>query len=117
MSLKGDKDKSSSRKCLYVTYENITQDVSPGDRILIDDGDIELCVVDKKKDALTCEIKNDGYIKSHKGINLPSVKIKNLPSLSEKDKTFVEFAAEHDIDLSPILLSGEKRMCLPSRKF
>jgi len=98
LCVKGNKNKLSSRQCLYVTYENIAEDVSPGDRILIDDGDIELCVVEKKNNALTCEIKNDGYIKSHKGINLPSVKIKNLPSLSEKDRAFVEFAISHDID-------------------
>lgn len=98
LCIKGDKDKLSTSDCLYVTYGDIADDVSPGDRILIDDGDIELCVIDKKDDVLTCEIKNDGIIKSRKGINLPSVKIKNLPSLSEKDKTFVEFAADQDID-------------------
>jgi len=42
--------------------------------------------------------QNDGFIKSRKSINLPSVKIKDLPSLSEKDKLFVKFAAEQDID-------------------
>ncbi len=98
LCIKGDRDKSSTSDCLYVTYEDIADDVSPGDRILIDDGDIELHVIDKKEDSLTCEIKNDGIIKSRKGINLPSVKIKNLPSLSEKDKTFVDFAADQDID-------------------
>jgi pyruvate kinase len=98
LCIKGNSDKASTSDCLYVTYRDIADDVSPGDRILIDDGDIELHVIDKKEDALTCEIKNDGTIKSRKGINLPSVKIKNLPSLSEKDKTFVEFAADQDID-------------------
>jgi pyruvate kinase len=98
LSVKGGKDKSSSHDCLYVNYDDFVEDMSPGDRILIDDGDIELCVIDKKNDTLTCEIKNDGAIKSRKGVNLPSVKIKNLPSLSEKDKSFVAFAAEHNID-------------------
>jgi len=96
--VRGGKDKPSSRECLYVTYEGLVADVSPGDRMLIDDGDIELRVIEKHVDVLTCEIQNDGAIKSRKSMNLPSVKIKNLPSLSEKDKVFVKFAADHDID-------------------
>ena len=98
ISIKGNKNESSSNECLFVNYDDFVDDMSSGDRILIDDGDIELCVVDKKNDALTCEVKNDGSIKSRKGVNLPSVKIKNLPALSEKDKLFIEFAAEHNID-------------------
>ena len=96
--VRGDKTELTSPQCLYVNYDDFVDDMSPGDRILIDDGEIELCVTDKKDDFLTCEVKNDGVIKSRKGINLPSVKINNLPSLSEKDKAFVEFAAENDID-------------------
>lgn len=98
ISVKGNKNKSSSDECLFVNYDDFVEDMSSGDKILIDDGDIELCVIDKSDDSLTCEVRNDGSIKSRKGINLPSVKIKNLPSLSEKDKTFVKFAAEHNID-------------------
>jgi pyruvate kinase len=69
-----------------------------GDKILIDDGEIELAVKEKDPYRLLCEVKNDGIIKGKKSINLPSVKVRHLPSLSEKDKTFVEFAAEQDID-------------------
>jgi pyruvate kinase len=98
ISVKGNKNQTSSDECLFVNYDNFVEDMSSGDRILIDDGDIELCVINKSGDSLTCEVRNDGSIKSRKGVNLPSVKIKNLPSLSEKDKTFVKFAAEHNID-------------------
>jgi len=98
LSIKGNKNESSSNECLFVNYDDFVHDMSLGDKILIDDGEIELCVVDKKSDALTCEVLNDGAIKSRKGVNLPSVKIKNLPALSEKDRTFIEFAAEHNVD-------------------
>jgi len=98
ISVRGNKNESSSDECLFVNYDDFVEDMSSGDRILIDDGDIELCVVDKSDDSLTCEVKNDGSIKSRKGINLPSVKIKSLPSLSEKDKAFIAFAAEQNID-------------------
>lgn len=98
LCLKGSPTIPSSRECLYLTYADIAADVAVGDRMLIDDGDIELRVIDKKADALICEVKNDGTIKGRKSVNLPSVKIKRLPSLSEKDRRFVEFAADQDID-------------------
>lgn len=96
--VKGDKNALCSTECVCVTYDGFVNDLTPGDRILIDDGDIELCVLDKNKEALRCEVKNDGYIRGRKSINLPNIKIKALPSLSEKDKSFVALAAELNID-------------------
>lgn len=80
-----------------VTYEQIVSDVSPESRILIDDGDIEITVMDKHNDFLLCRIENNGVIKNRKSLNIPGVKIK-LPSISEKDKEFIRFAAENDVD-------------------
>jgi len=85
-------------ECVLVSYDRFEEDLAPGNRILIDDGDIELTVLDKDEGGLKCRVSNDGVIQSRKSINLPSVKIKNLPSLSEKDYAFVEFAAEQDVD-------------------
>lgn len=98
ITVKGDKNTLCSDECVCVTYDGFVNELSPGDKILIDDGDIELCVLDKNGESLTCEVKNDGYIRGKKSINLPNVKIKDLPSLSEKDKSFVRLAAEQDID-------------------
>ncbi len=96
--VKGDKTAVSSPACLYVTYDGFADDLSPGDPILIDDGDIELIVIDKENRTLRCEVRNDGFIKGRKSVNLPSVKIKDLPALSEKDKLFIEFAADQHVD-------------------
>lgn len=96
--IRGDKTAVSSPECLYVTYDGFADDLSPGDRILIDDGDIELIVLYKENRTLRCEVRNDGWIKGRKSINLPSVKIKDLPSLSEKDKVFIAFAADQNVD-------------------
>ncbi|MGB9498995.1 MAG: pyruvate kinase [Dissulfuribacterales bacterium] len=98
IAVRGDKNTLSSAECICVSYDGFVNDLKPGNKILIDDGDIELWVVDKNKDALKCEVKNDGYIKGKKSVNLPNIKIKNLPSLSEKDKSFVALAAEQNID-------------------
>ncbi len=98
LTFRGDKNQATSADCVYVNYDQFVDDMSPGDRILIDDGDIELSVVGKNSRSLSCEVKNDGFIRGRKSVNLPSVKIKNLPSLSEKDKVFIQFAADQDID-------------------
>ena len=96
--MKGDQNGISSEECVCVSYVGFTEDLTAGDRILIDDGDIELAVLGKDAQGLKCRVTNDGYIRGKKSINLPSVKIKNLPSLSEKDKAFIAFAADNDID-------------------
>lgn len=96
--VKGDHNESSSPECVFVTHDRFVDDLSPGDRILIDDGDIELTVLEKSNEALKCEVKNDGAIGGRKGINVPSVSVRNLPSLSDKDKAFIAFAIEQDID-------------------
>lgn len=98
LMVRGNKEKTSSPECLFVNYDHFVEDMSVGDRILIDDGDIELVVAEKKGDALCCEVKNDGCIRGRKSVNLPFVKIRNLPSLNEKDKQFVAFAVDNDID-------------------
>ncbi len=96
--MKGGAECPLSGKCVFVTYDGFVADLTPGDRILIDDGDIELTVMDKDDKELKCHVSNDGVIRGRKSINLPSVSIKNLPSLSEKDRAFVEFAADQDVD-------------------
>jgi pyruvate kinase len=83
---------------ICVSYEHFVEDLNPGDRILIDDGDIELLVKAKDEECLQCEAQNDGVIKGRKSVNIPSVHIRNLPALSEKDKAFIEFAIDQDIE-------------------
>jgi pyruvate kinase len=94
----GDKNGICTSDCICVSYEHFVDDLSIGDKILIDDGEIELEVKEKTSRQLMCEVKNDGWIKGKKSINLPSVKIRNLPSLTDKDRAFIEFAVVQDID-------------------
>jgi pyruvate kinase len=95
--LKGDPGKETTEDCIYVSYPGIYNDIEIGSHILIDDGEIELEVTDKKDDALVCNIKNDGELGSKKSINVPGVRI-NLPAVTDRDKEFIKFAAEKDID-------------------
>lgn len=92
-----NRDKNSSASCLYVNYKDFVKDVPIGASILIDDGDIELKVEKKKAGALICKSYDSGIIKSKKSINVPNVKI-NLPALSQKDKDFIKFSIDNNID-------------------
>ena len=82
---------------ICVNYKNFVRDLNVGDNILIDDGDIKVIVQEKHTDYLLCKVENNGIIKNNKSINVPGIKIK-LPSISEKDKEFIAFAVENDLD-------------------
>ncbi|MFW5657549.1 MAG: pyruvate kinase [Bacteroidota bacterium] len=87
----------SGAKGLSTTYIDFIDDVPDNAQILIDDGDIMLEVQKKTRDFLRCTAQNAGTIKNKKSINVPNASFA-LPSLSEKDKKYVEFAIKHDID-------------------
>jgi pyruvate kinase len=93
----GDPGKKSSNDAIYVSYKTFSSDIPLGSLILIDDGELELKAIKKDGDALECTIDNDGILGSRKSVNIPGVKI-CLPSLTEKDKAFIEMAAKNEID-------------------
>jgi len=95
--IKGDPNGQTKDNTLYVSYPHIVAEVPVGSCILIDDGDIELKVIDKNEEFLKCEVHNHGIIKLRKSINIPNVHI-NLPSLTEKDIEFVKFAIDNKLD-------------------
>lgn len=78
-------------------YENLPNDVNSGDRILIDDGNIELAVNNTDGKLVRCVVIHGGILKSRKGINLPNTKV-SAPSLTEKDLEDLEFGLKNDVD-------------------
>ncbi|KAB3532887.1 pyruvate kinase [Alkaliphilus serpentinus] len=81
-----------------ITYSGLPKDIRVGNSILIDDGLIELEVVNILNDTdIECVVKNAGVVKNHKGVNVPGVKI-NLPAITEKDKEDILFGIKMDID-------------------
>ena len=93
----GNPDLETTRECIAVSYPNFVADLNIGGMILIDDGDLELEVIEKTNDYLLCEVKNDATLGSRKSVNVPGVRI-NLPSLTEKDRNNILYAIEKDID-------------------
>lgn len=84
-------------KNICVNYKGFVNDLKVGNKILIDDGDIGLEVVEKHIKYLLCKVENSGVVKKRKSINVPGVEIK-LPSLSDRDKEFIDFAIKNEID-------------------
>ena len=80
-----------------VTYENLAEDVHVGDRVLINDGLIELVVLDVAKPRVTVRVLHGGPLGSHKGINLPGVQV-SAPSITEKDREDIAFVVEQDLE-------------------
>ncbi|MFC4871383.1 pyruvate kinase [Negadavirga shengliensis] len=78
-------------------YQNLPNDVVQGDRILIDDGNLELVVLNTDGKNVVCTVVHGGILKSRKGINLPNTKI-SAPSLTEKDIEDLEFGLANDVD-------------------
>ncbi len=83
---------------IYVSYPNLAGDVKPGNIIMIDDGKIEVKVVNiTKENDVQVEVTLGGILSSKKGINLPDTKI-SLPALTEKDLEDLEFIIEQKCD-------------------
>ncbi|CCQ97973.1 pyruvate kinase [[Clostridium] ultunense Esp] len=81
-----------------VSYEGLAKDVNKGDRILVDDGLVELEVVEILNGTdIKCTVLNGGTLRDHKGVNIPNVSI-NLPAVTGKDIEDIKFGIENDID-------------------
>jgi len=84
-------------KLISATYEYLPHDVKKGDSILLDDGLLELIVRHKRKDTITCQVINGGWLKENKGINLPGVAV-SAPSLTGKDIRDMNFGIKMGVD-------------------
>ncbi len=80
-----------------VDYKGIASDVRPGEKILIDDGKIQLVVQKVEQDIVFAEVLTTGEIKARKGLNIPGG-TGSIDILTERDRMFVDFALNNDID-------------------
>lgn len=92
-----DHEMKCSHQKLHTNCASFVDDVPVGAHVLIDDGAVDLLVEAKDEEKLMCRVQNSGVIKGRKSVNVPNVHI-NLPALTEKDKKFVNWAIDADID-------------------
>ena len=93
-----NQEKDGDQNELYINYLEFPKDVAIGDRVLLDDGKIELEVTETDGESLVqTKVIFGGYLSSNKGVNLPHTKI-SLPSLTTKDKSDLEFSLEQEVE-------------------
>ncbi len=78
-------------------YPGLARDVGPGDRILLDDGALELEVLKVEGTEVQCRVVTGGTLKDRKGMNLPGVAV-SAPALTEKDRLDAGFALDLGVD-------------------
>ena len=81
----------------HINYSGLNEDVAVGNKILIDDGLIELKVKEVKGTDIICQVDNGGELGEKKGVNVPNVAVR-LPAITEKDKDDIRFGVEQGID-------------------
>lgn len=92
------KECEGDENIIYITYPQFPADVKVGETVLIDDGKLQLKVLQTNiKDNVKCLITMGGQLTSKKGLNLPNTKI-SLPCLTPKDIKDLNFALEQDFD-------------------
>jgi len=90
-------DISGTSKEFSISYKGLPDDVKPDARILIDDGLIELCVLEVKDRDIFCRIENGGQVSDKKSINVPGTEL-HLPALTSKDTEDIVFAIKNEFD-------------------
>ncbi|WP_375483582.1 pyruvate kinase [uncultured Jatrophihabitans sp.] len=80
------------------TYTNLAEDVRPGDRLLVDDGNVALIAVEVEDGTdVVCDVTEGGVVSDNKGLSLPGVDV-SVPAMSEKDAADLEFALSLGVD-------------------
>ncbi len=78
-------------------YKDLPKDVNPGERILLDDGALELEVVSASGDEIGAKVIRGGFLKNHKGMNLPGIRV-SAPSVTEKDLQDLQVGIAEGVD-------------------
>ncbi|MCA0425878.1 MAG: pyruvate kinase [Bacteroidetes bacterium] len=94
----------STQKCIgtsekiYVNFESLPKDINPGERILLDDGKLELKVIEtNKKNSIKTQVVVGGWLSNKKGFNLPDTRL-SIPSMTQKDLDDLKFGLENKVE-------------------
>ena len=93
-----NRDVEGTKDIVGTTYAGLPTDVSAGDTILIDDGKLNLRVVESDGVDILCEVVEGGVLSNNKGINVPGAAM-SVPALSEKDEDDLRWALDHRVDM------------------
>jgi pyruvate kinase len=91
-------DVPGTHDLVSTTYSLLAEDVRPGDRLLVDDGNVALVVLEVDGPQVCCDVVEGGTVSDHKGLSLPGIAV-GVPALSDKDAEDLRFALKLGVDL------------------
>ncbi len=104
-----------NRERFHIDCNELYDDISVGDYLLIDDGKMKLTVIERTEGGFKCEVNNSGSIKTKKGVNVPNVKL-SMPFVSKKDYDDIVFSAEKNVDVIALSFVRRKEDVLEVRE-
>lgn len=104
-----------TEEAFTVNYKDALDDIPVGAHILLEDGLMELNVIDKSDDELICEVINGGVLLSRKGVNVPGTPL-NVPFISDQDREDIIYACHHDGDYLALSFVDEAEDVLAVRE-
>jgi pyruvate kinase len=110
------RDVAGTSEIVSTTYKLLPQDLKPGDRILLDDGLMELRVLGSSETDVQCVVVHGGMLKEHKGINLPGVAVSS-PALTEKDRDDLRFGIMQGVDYVALSFVRRPEDILDARQY
>ena len=110
------KDVEGTKDIVSITYHDLPSQLKPGQKILIDDGNITLSVDSCTDTDVNCTVLFGGVIKNNKGINVPNVRM-DMKYLSEKDEADLIFGVENDVDFVAASFVRRKEDVVSLRRF
>lgn len=90
-------EENTEEHSVFVNYKDLVTDLKVGDRVTVDNGIINLDVLEINGPRLRCRVVDGGKVGSRRHVNLPGIRV-NLPSITEKDRRDIEFGLKNDID-------------------
>ncbi len=109
------KDIVGNKKQVSTNFDKLPEVVNIGTRVLLDDGSLELEVIDKNETDVECKIISGGYLFESKGINLPNT-ILPIPSLTSKDHDDLDWALEKDVDYIALSFVRKAKDCIEVKR-
>jgi pyruvate kinase len=88
---------SSNIKYIHISYPTLHSDITRESKVLLDDGNIVLSVLDIQGKEILCTVKQGGILKPKKTVNVPNTHL-NFPSLNEKDREDIKYAVRNNFD-------------------
>ncbi len=110
------RDVVGNAELISTTYKPLPSDVKPDDRILLNDGLLELSVLEKDETDIRCRVIHGGVLGEHKGINLPGVAV-SAPALTEKDRDDLHFGVLHHVDYVALSFVRKPQDVLDAKRY